>query len=90
MQDLVFGAKEAANVIGISYRTLCRYLQRQDFPKPDMEQERAQGGGILRWWKKKDLLKFREKIYQESCQKSKSKGRPLGMKIGDNNAKMAE
>ena len=76
MEDLIFGAKNAAKEIGISYRTLCRYLDREDFPKPVMEQDRAEGGK-LRWWKKEDLLKFREKILQEKQESRKGKGRPI-------------
>ena len=89
MDDLIFGAKEAAKAIGISYRTLCRYLKREDFPKPAMEQDRFEGG-MLRWWREQDLLKFRERISQEASQKRKSKGRPLCIKNGNDSAKKTE
>ena len=89
MDDLIFGTKEASKEIGISFRTLCRYLNREDFPKPVREQNLA-NGGLLRWWEKKDLLKFKEKIEKEISQKQKGKGRPLRIKNGNSNAKMTE
>jgi len=73
-KNLIFGAKDAAKIIGISYRTICRYMNKEDFPKPIMEQDRAEGGK-LRWWEKEDLLKFKE-IMLKNKEKQK-KGRPL-------------
>jgi len=86
MDKMIFGITGCSSFLGISSRTIARYVQKGIFPTPELEQE-CQGRGTMRWWAAAPLKKFKNDLINKS---TRTPGRPVNIREKKDTAKLAE